>query len=203
MTFEELNSIYNDKLINHISASTINDKVYVRFHLGNPCFQYIKKNDNIIYPEEIKNATAPGDDEEVLESVYEYFKTYTYYEKICFYENYIVIVGWVPVSLNEGNIDPDDDTLITLIGGNFCTKENIDFVNKIFIGHHISNIHPIINEENGNVESVSILFSNGMRISDSTSYLNQYSEAQIYLTEESKSIYYAFTEGGIIQKTLG
>ena len=201
MTFEELNSKYSNIPIDHISTSIVNNINYVRFHLGNPCSRY-KKN-NFISPEEVKNAIAPGDDEEVLESVYEYFKTYTYYEKTYFYENYIVIAGgWVSVSLNEGNIDPDDDTLITLIGGSFSSKENIEFVNKIFMGHHITNIHPIINKENGKIESVSIEISNGMRISDLTSFLNQYSEAQIYLTEESKNIYYAFTEGGIIQKTL-
>jgi len=202
MTFEELTSKYINKPIDQISTSIVDNNIYVRFHLGSPCSRYINKKDNIISPKEIKNVIAPGEDEEVLDSVYEYFKTYTYYEKTYFYENYLVIVGKVYCYLNEGNIDPDDDTLIMGIGGGYCNKEEIEFAKKIFIGHHIESIHPIINNQNENVESVSIVTSNGMRISDYTRFLNQYSEAQIYLTEESKKIYYAFTEEGIIEKTL-
>jgi hypothetical protein len=198
MTFEELTSIYRNKPIDHISAQTVGNQVYIRFHLGNPCSQYIKKDSFFISPEEIKEIIAPGEDEEVPESVYEYFKSYTYYEKSYFYENYLLVIGgWVTISLND-----DDDTLVTLIGGAHSGKENIDFVNKIFTGRHIVKIHPIVNNESGEIEQVSIELSNGMRISDYTSFLNQYSAAQIYLTSESNHIFYAFTKDGIIEKNM-
>ena len=171
--------------------------------MGNPIAQYIEKKDFNISPEKIKEIIAPGEDEEVDDSVYEFLKSYKYYDKLYCYEYYLLIIGgWVEIHLIESNNDPDDDTLVTLVGGQYSSQEHIDFLNKIFIGRHIVNICPIANNENGEVESVSIDLSNGMRIYDYTNFLDKYSAAQMYLTSESKNIFYAFTKYGIVEKNM-
>jgi hypothetical protein len=117
------------------------------------------------------------------------------------------VTGRVCIHLNEGK--GEDDTLVTAIGSDpimtqlRCIRiEDLDFANTILVGRYIENIRPIVNEENGKIHEIFIEFSNGMRMSDFTSFLSQYAEAQMVLTSESRHIYYAFTEDGIVEKPL-
>jgi len=204
MTFEELDIMFKNKYVDHISTQNIDGKIYIRFHLGNPNSQFVEKLNYNIPPENIKEFIAPGEDEDILDCVYDKFRTLKYFDKQYYYNNYIIIIdGWVKINIDEGNIDPDNDTLVALIGGNYSSKEYIEFINSIFIGSYIVNIKPYMDNKNGTIESISIVFSNGLEISDFTNFLDHYSVSQIYLTDEKNKIFYAFSKDGIIEKELG
>jgi hypothetical protein len=181
--------------------------MFICIHLGSPIIRYIEKEDFCLSPEKIKEVIAPEENEELDYSVVKFLKSYTYYDRLQYYENDLVVTGLACIHLNEDK--DEDDTLVTTIGSDpaiiqfrWIRIEDLDFVNTILVGRYIENIRPIVNEENGEIDEVFIEFSNGMRMSDITSYLSQYAEAQMALTSESRHIYYAFTKDGIVEKPL-
>jgi hypothetical protein len=207
MTFETLTAMFNYKPIDGISVKTVDGRMYICIHLGSPIIRYIEKEEFSLSPEKIKEVIAPDEDEELDYSVVEFLKSYTYYDRLQYYENDLVVTGLVCIHLNEDK--GDDDTLVMAIGSDttmtqlkYFRTEDLDFINTIFVGRHIKNICSIVNEETGRIDEIFIEFSNGMRMSDFTSFLNQYAEAQMVLTSESRHIYYAFTKDGLVEKPL-